>query len=44
MVVTRGGDIALAKEKVYSEIEKIRCGNLFFRRDIAHWAFEYETH
>ncbi|MBQ3711269.1 MAG: phosphoribosylamine--glycine ligase [Bacteroidales bacterium] len=38
MVVSRGKDLAHARETVYGEIEKIRCGNLFYRRDIAHQA------
>ena len=33
-----GKDIATAREKVYKEIEKIHCDNLFYRKDIAHWA------
>ena len=40
MVVCSGEDIRQAKEKVYSEISKIHCDNLFFRSDIAHWALE----
>lgn len=38
MVVSSGKDLSLARETVYGEIEKIRCGNLFYRRDIAHQA------
>jgi len=38
MVVSRGEGLAHARETVYGEIEKIRCGNLFYRRDIAHQA------
>ena len=40
MVVARGESVALAKEKVYAEIEKIKCDNLFHRNDIAHIALE----
>ncbi|MBO4469564.1 MAG: phosphoribosylamine--glycine ligase [Bacteroidales bacterium] len=39
MVVCRGKDLAAARSEVYKEIEKIRCDNLFYRRDIAHLAF-----
>ena len=40
MVVSDGEDIAAAKEKVYGEVAKIRCSNLFYRSDIAHIALE----
>ncbi len=40
MVVCSGKDIRSAREKVYGEISKIRCGNLFYRHDIAHWALD----
>ena len=40
MVVVRGEDIASAREKVYAEIGKIECENLFYRKDIAHIALE----
>ncbi|MBR6458007.1 MAG: phosphoribosylamine--glycine ligase [Bacteroidales bacterium] len=40
MVVCRGKKIAAAQSEVYGEISKIRCGNLFFRSDIAHQALE----
>ena len=40
MVVAEGPSIAAAREKVYSEIAKIDCDNLFYRHDIAHCAFE----
>ena len=40
MVVSRGKDITTAREKVYAEIEKISCENLFYRKDIAHIALE----
>ena len=38
MCIATGKDIAAAREKVYAEIAKIHCDNLFFRTDIAHWA------
>ena len=38
MCIATGKDIAAAREKVYAEIEKIKCDNLFYRKDIAHWA------
>ena len=40
MVVAEGPSIAEAREKVYAEIRKIDCENLFYRNDIAHCAFE----
>ncbi len=40
MVVAEGKDTRAAWEKVYAEVAKIRCDNLFFRRDIAHWALD----
>ena len=40
MVVAEGEDIRAAWQKVYAEIGKIRCDNLFHRRDIAHWALD----
>ena len=40
MVVSGGTNLAEAREKVYHEISKIQCDNLFFRKDIAHIAFE----
>ncbi len=38
MVVAEGKDIAAAREKVYAEIARIDCPNLFFRYDIAYQA------
>ena len=38
MCIATGKDIATALEKVYAEIAKIQCDNLFYRTDIAHWA------
>lgn len=38
MCIAHGEDIKQAQRKVYNEIEKIHCANLFYRKDIAHWA------
>ena len=40
MVVCGGADVSEAKEKVYAEVAKIDCPNLFYRHDIAHCALE----
>ena len=40
MVVSKGANHTEAKARVYSEIDKIHCDNLFHRNDIAHWAIE----
>ena len=40
MVIAEGPSIAQAREKVYREVAKIDCDNLFYRHDIAHCAFE----
>jgi phosphoribosylamine--glycine ligase len=40
MVVAEGPSIAQAREKVYEEIRKIDCDQLFYRTDIAHIALE----
>jgi phosphoribosylamine--glycine ligase len=40
MVIAEGPSIAAAREKVYAEVAKIDCENLFYRNDIAHCAFE----
>ncbi|MCR5352636.1 MAG: phosphoribosylamine--glycine ligase [Bacteroidales bacterium] len=40
MVVAEGKDIRAAYRKVYAELDKIQCDNLFCRRDIAHWALD----
>ena len=40
MVVARGEDLAAARKKVYEEVRKVGCDNLFYRNDIAHCAFE----
>ena len=39
MVVAKGEDLAEARDKVYKEIKKLKCKNLFYRKDIGHWAF-----
>lgn len=38
MCIATGKDVKDAQHKVYHEIEKIHCENLFYRTDIAHWA------
>lgn len=38
MCIATGKDVRVAQKKVYREIEKIHCDNLFHRHDIAHWA------
>ena len=40
MVVSRGSDVADARARVYADVERIECENLFHRNDIAHCAFE----
>ncbi|MBO4570850.1 MAG: phosphoribosylamine--glycine ligase [Bacteroidales bacterium] len=40
MCVAKAGTLAAAREAAYSDIARIRCSNLFFRKDIAHQAFE----
>jgi phosphoribosylamine--glycine ligase len=40
MVVSGGKDLSAARQKVYAEVAKIGCENLFYRNDIAHIAFE----
>lgn len=41
MVVAQGRDIFEARRKVYADIARIKCDNLFYRNDIAHFAMEY---
>jgi len=41
MCVTSAPSLPQAREKIYREIGKIRCDNLFHRSDIAHTALEY---
>ncbi len=43
MVVGGGIDTASARAKVYSEIGRIRCDNLFYRHDIANKSLEYDS-
>lgn len=38
MCIATGANLQEAQRKVYSEIQKIHCENLFYRKDIAHWA------
>ena len=38
MCIAHGEDIRSAQQKVYAEMSKIHCSNLFYRKDIAHWA------
>ncbi len=41
MLVGSGEDIRAAREKIYREVAKVKCENLFYRNDIAHIALEY---
>lgn len=38
MCIAHGEDVKQAQQKVYQEIQKIHSTNLFYRKDIAHWA------
>jgi len=38
MCIAHGKNIPEAQQRVYAEIQKIHCDNLFYRKDIAHWA------
>lgn len=40
MVVASAPTIEEAREKAYCGIKKVKCENLFYRSDIAHWALE----
>lgn len=40
MIVGKGSDLKVVKEKVYNSIEQIKCDNLFFRHDIAYQALQ----
>jgi len=40
MCVSRSGNIAAAKEATYGDISRIKCDNLFYRKDIAHQALK----
>ncbi len=37
-VTALGETVAVARERAYERVAGVRCGNLFFRRDIAHRA------
>ncbi len=38
MCVAKAPTLAEARDAAYADIARIRCGNLFFRKDIGHWA------
>ena len=38
LILHMGTKLRQVQKKVYAEIEKIHCTNLFYRKDIAHWA------
>lgn len=38
MCVSRASSLQEARERAYSMVERVRCDNLFYRHDIAHWA------
>ena len=38
MCIAHGDTIRKAQQNIYAEIRKINCTNLFYRKDIAHWA------
>ena len=40
MLVGQGETVSQARERIYAEVGKVRCANLFCRTDIAHWALE----
>lgn len=40
MCVARGENLAEVRRKVYDDVSRISCPNLYFRKDIAHIAFE----
>ena len=40
MCVSRAATIAQVRDAVYADVAAIRCANLFYRKDIAHIAFE----
>ncbi len=40
MAVSSGKDIFEARDKVYADIARIKCDNLYYRKDIAHMAIE----
>ena len=40
MCVAKAPTLAEAKELAYADINRIECDNLFYRKDIAHWALK----
>lgn len=40
MCIMTGADVREAYDKVYAELPKIHSDNLFYRKDIAHWAID----
>ena len=40
MCIMTGKDVKEAYDNVYDEIQKIHSDNLFYRKDIAHWAID----
>ena len=42
MLVGQGESVARARERIYAQVGKVRCANLFCRTDIAHSALEME--
>ena len=42
MLVGQGESVARARERIYAQVGKVRCANLFCRTDIAHYALEME--
>jgi len=40
MCVRRAATIAEARDKVYADVSAVKCDNLFYRNDIAHWALD----
>ena len=40
MCVAKAPTLAEAKELAYADIDRIECDNLFYRKDIAHWALK----
>ena len=43
MLIGEGESVAQARERVYAQVGKVRCANLFCRTDIAHCALEAEA-
>lgn len=40
MCVARAASLDAAHREAYAIVDAVKCGNLFHRKDIAHWAFE----